>query len=441
MNAPFQRAVLLLHQERFADALRELEAAERLQPGNASIAELQAVSLTRLGRNEAALAAALRSVELDPESNPGHSVLARVHLERNDLRAAERALAEALRLDPEDAFDHGLLARIRFEQGRWEDAVAAADAGLVFEPGQQLCLHYRAVALVMAGRREEAKAALDALLAEAPDCAATHAAVGMSLIQAGDADAARAAFLEALRIDPESRDAREGLVTALRARHRLYGLLLRGLLSLGRFRSAGVWGLVLGGVLTLQAGRWLGGRGPEWVLPAFWLQAVVWTAVVFLVAAEPLFDLVLRATREGRLALPEERIRASNWNAVCLGVALLLGLLWASGGGSLISSAALAALMLTGAVRETFASQSTWVRRRMTWFTVGLALCLPGSVVLLLAGVAAGRAAGAGLLRAGLLLPLLPMLGAMVADNLREWLERRRPDPGDSGSGTIPPSS
>lgn len=432
---------MLLHQERFDDALRELGEAERLQPDSACIAELQAVALTRLKRYDAAMGAARRAVELDPESNPAHSVLARVHLERNDLRAADRAISEALRLDPDDAFDHGILARIRFEQGRLGESVTAAEAGLACDPEHDLCLHYRAVALVMSGRKEEAKAALDALLAEAPDCAATHAAVGMSLIRAGDAEGARDAFLEALRIDPESADAREGLVTALRVRHRVYGALLRGLMWVGRFRVWGVWGMVVVGVLALQAGRWLGDLGPGWVVPAFWLRALVWTLVVFMVVAEPVFDLVLRCTREGRLALTERQLRATRWYAVCLAFGLLFGGLWALGGGRVWTTVAMASVLLTTAVRETFASDSAWVRRRMGWFTVGLALFIPASLAALVLGIALGRVGGVPVISVGLALPVVTMLGAMVADNLKEWLERRQPDPGDGPPDSGKPPS
>lgn len=439
MNAPFQRAVLLLHQERFADAVRELEAAERLEPDSACIAELRAVALSRLRRYEAAIAAARRAVELNPESNPAHSVLARVHLERNDLRAAERAVTEALRLDPEDPFDHGLLARIWFEQGRWSEAVAAADAGLVFDPEHDLCLHYRAVALVMAGRKEEARRALDALLAEAPDCAATHGAVGMSLIRAGDAEGARAAFLEALRIDPQNAEAREGLVTALRVRHRLYGALLRGLMAVGRFRAAGVWGLALVGILALRGGRWLAERGPDWIVAGTLARAAVWVLVVFAVVAEPLFDLALRMTREGRLALTARAIRSSNWQSLCLAAGLVLGLIWTVAGGALWSSSALAVLMLTFGIRETFLAEGAWVRRRMGAYTVALAAFVPMGFVAPVVGLALGRMGGAPVVRSAVLFPMVTMLGSMFADNLREWLERREPDghagPGAAGEG------
>jgi hypothetical protein len=60
-----------------------------------------------------------------------------------------------------------------------------------------------------------------------------------------------------------------------------------------------------------------------------------------------------------------------------------------------------------------------------------LALFIPASLAALVLGIALGRVGGVPVISVGLALPVVTMLGAMVADNLKEWLERRQPDPGD----------
>jgi hypothetical protein len=125
--------------------------------------------------------------------------------------------------------------------------------------------------------------------------------------------------------------------------------------------------------------------------------------------ADPLFNLVLRLNRFGRLALSDEQTMASNWVGGCLLGALLAGLAWLITG----HSAALLAALLFGAlvlpVAATFHCQSGGPRIIMSLYTsalaaagfagLGLTLAWPGSQL-------------------GSILFVIPMLGAA----LRAWV-------------------
>lgn len=438
MNLSFQKAVLLYQQNRNQEALGALDQAEREMPESASVAELRALVLIGLGRHDAAVACAKRAVELAPDSNSTHVILGRALLERGELGLAEASLREALRLDPSDPFDYGWLARVQLDQQRWEQALATAEQGLALDADNDLCLHQRAAALMLLGRKPEAAKAVEALLERSPNGSATHAALGYLLLHGGDVAAGKAAFLESLRLNPENEDAREGLVQALRAQHRLYGWLMRLMLVLGRTRTRGVVVLIVAGYVAFRLCDWLAGLGPEWVVPATLLRGLLWAAAVFVLVAEPLYDLVLRLSPEGRAALSPSAVRASNWNIACLLVGLGIGLFWAMGGGSIWGGYALGVLMLMPCFKETFQAPSAWVRRRLGWWTAVAAALLPVSLVLLVSVFVLRPPNARLLLRIAIYLPLATMIMGWTADNVREWLERRAPDPNTTSNGPDP---
>jgi hypothetical protein len=68
----------------------------------------------------------------------------------------------------------------------------------------------------------------------------------------------------------------------------------------------------------------------------------------------------------------------------------------------------------------------------MTWLVVGTAalniLTPVFSVLLILWALHSGEAAAKLMIRTALMLGLVPILIASFSDNIRNWLERRRPD-------------
>jgi TolB-like protein/tetratricopeptide (TPR) repeat protein len=83
---------------------------------------------------DSALAAAQRSVELDPELPDGHLALARVEFERGELAAAERGLRQAIAINPNGAEALGALGGLLAEQGRLDEALPWAGRAAVVEP-------------------------------------------------------------------------------------------------------------------------------------------------------------------------------------------------------------------------------------------------------------------------------------------------------------------
>lgn len=428
MNAHYMRALLLFERSRYDDAVAEAREAIQLEPDSATAFQLLSACLREGNNLREALVAARRAVELGPDDAGSHFALGRVWCEIADHKAALIAAAEALRIDPDDSDNHCLLARIRLEQGRGADALEAAAAGLELNPSHEGCRHLHARALAAEGKKAEAADAYERLLSENPEDAWTHAGTGWTALEAGDARRAREHFLEALRIDSSIESCREGLALALKAQHRIYGWFLQLCLVLGRLRHWGQWTVF---ILIVVAMNWLPGlmrRHPDWISVIFPLLVALWTTLVFTIIANPLFNLLLRASHRGRHALSQAQLRASNWHIVCLGCGLLLAYWWAWSGGTRLAFVALAATYMVVPVTETCEAEGS-VRRRMKWLTLALTSLLVLSIaapfLMVLALLSDQLMIALFLLRFMVWSPLAVLIAASFSDDLREYLQRR----------------
>jgi len=185
-------------------------------------------------------------------------------------------------------------------------------------------------------------------------------------------------------------------------------------------------------MLALRFSDKLAKSKPEWFFWVWLGQAVFWIAAVTLTIANPLFDLVLRLDPEGRRALTPDKLKASNWNGVCLLLALLVMAIWAaSKGGRLLPPMALALTCLTMAINATYSASEGWVRKRMQWITVLAGLLIPGSYIVLLVFLVA-LVNSKGTFVPPIQLPFY-MVGASLlisafADELAAYFEKQRPD-------------
>lgn len=318
MNNHLAQARLLLQTRHYAEAESALRQALAAHPNDPDAHALLALALYALGRNDDALREAHLAVGLAPDQGFPHYVRALILLDDRQADDALRAVHEALRLDPTSARYHALLGRIYLRKRDWQRALAAAEAGLQFDPEHVACLNVRAQALVKLGRMVEADAALAVALTRDPENALTHANHGWALLHRGDHAGAFAAFREALWLDPTSGWARAGIVEALKARNWLYRLLLRYFLWMSRLTDDEQWQFI-GGLYALRVGL----RAIARVFPPLWIVVLPLLLLyrgffVLTWIARPLFALVLRFDRLGRLALPRADMVASTWMAVCL---------------------------------------------------------------------------------------------------------------------------
>ena len=415
-----QRGLLLFQQSRYEMAEAEFRQALGREPGDAGTHALLALCLLERKQLDEATNEAREAVGLAPELPFAHYALAKVWYERDRLDEARAAIDEAIRLDPEDPDFRFLLSAIHFDRRRWEDALRAAEQGLALDPQHGGCTNLRAMSLVKLGRTREAGDTIDAALARDPENSSTHANRGWTLLEQGKVEEAQHHFREALRLDPGSEWARTGIVEALKARNPVYAVMLRYFLWMSRLSQRAQWGVIIGGyfanrVLT-QAAR----ANPElapWLLP-FRVLYVIFVLLTW--TADPLFNLVLRLDRFGRLALTRDQIVESNWigGVIALGmVSLGACAVWGFGGPFLVSAMVFGFLIVP--LAGTFRTPAGRPRTMMIVYVSVLALLGLGSIASAAEGGAEGEPAWA------LFGPFL--LGVILSGWVANFLIMRRP--------------
>ena len=375
MNPQFERAQLLYQQSRFDLAEQELRQALSVEPEEPFAHALLALCLTQREQFDDAEKEAQQAVHLAPDFSYPHYALASVLHDRLRFEEARVAIEEALRLDPEDADYCALLSQIHLDLKRWAEALEAAERGLQFDPEHVACTNLRAIALVKLGRKSEAGATIGAALAKNPDNPITHANQGWTLLEQGDPKRALEHFREALRLDPTNEWARAGIVEALKARNIIYGLMLRYFLWMAKLPAGAQWGVILGGYFLNRIMVSASSSNPDlapWILPFRILYLV---AALLTWTAYPLFNLLLRVNKFGRLALSEEQTRASTYFGATVFLALAsLALSLVFGFNSVFIVAALVFGMLMIPVAGMFRASEGWPRVLLMSWTAGLAL-------------------------------------------------------------------
>jgi hypothetical protein len=268
----------------------------------------------------------------------------------------------------------------------------------------------------------EAGATIDAALARDPENAATHANRAWTLLEQGRADEALGHFREALRLNPENEWARTRIVEALKARNPVYAVMLRYFLLMSRLSRGAQWGVIIGGYVANRMLTRAAAGNPDlapWVLP---FRILYVTFVLLSWTAEPVFNLLLRLNRFGRLALSREQIVESNW----IGAVMLLALLslgacdvWGFDGPFLTSAMVFGFLIIP--VAGTFKTSPGWSRAAM-WIYTGVLGAL-GLALLVTAFAAPGARRNGG--EWAFVGPFV--LGVIAAPWLANYLITRRP--------------
>jgi tetratricopeptide (TPR) repeat protein len=317
------RAMLLYDQGRYDLAEEQTRRWLLDDPDDAQAHALLALCLLKRQDWGQSLREVTEAVRLGPDMAYTHYVAGHVLLAAGRHAQAMNAASIAIRLDSGVPTHHALAATIHLEKRRWRDALAAAETGLAIDPEHVECNNVRAMALVKLGRRAEAGSTMRRTLALDPEDAFSHANQGWTLLHDRKPDEAMQHFREALRIDPTLDWARAGIVEALKARNFVYRWMLAYFLFMSRLGHRAQWGILIGGYVGVRMLSQLGDTHPA--LQPYTLPVVIIYACFAILSwlAYPLFNLMLRIHRMGRLALSHEQRVAANWVGGVLLVALV----------------------------------------------------------------------------------------------------------------------
>ncbi|MEX2579441.1 MAG: tetratricopeptide repeat protein [Verrucomicrobiales bacterium] len=275
--------------------------------------------LSQEGKKREALDSIEKAIRLRPEDSFYHAIRSLI---LSDLRRGKEALAAADRavgLDPENAFALVSKAAAYCSMDRWSDAEEWSRKALAADSDHAMAANMLTHSLRMQGRKDEHAAAVEQVLAADPEDSLAHVNAGWSALQSGDHRKAETHFREALRLDPDSEMAREGLIESFRARSAFYRLYLSYCFFMQRFTGAKQWGIIIGIYLVYQVLRqWLETVNPllggGFVL--LWLAIVMWVWL-----APGVGNFLLLVDRSARLALK----RGERWQGLTVGLGLLLG--------------------------------------------------------------------------------------------------------------------
>ena len=368
------RVQMLMQTRRYADAEKELRRQLSAEPHDAHLHTLLAYVLLAQSKNDEATGEAQTAIGLDPEAPAAFHALASALLARDRHDEALAANARALRLDPYDADYHSLKAAALIEKRNWSDGLDAANQGLALDPEHDGCRNLRAMALRQLGRRDEAAATIRDQLRRSPDDAFTHANQGWGLLHSGDYPKALEHFREALRLDPSLDYAREGILEALKAKSRIYRLLLRWKIWMSTLSSGAQWAVIIGLYVVYRIVAGVARANPELAPFLFPVMGLYLSFVLLTWLGDPFFDTLLRFNRFGRLSLTPNRRRASNLLLAVVALVLIgTGAAWISG--NWLWMLPVAALGLSALpAGKIFDCAHGWPRNTLAIYSIALAL-------------------------------------------------------------------
>lgn len=227
MDAFIERANLLLKQGRVNDAISQVKTALEINPDNDEALAMYARCFFDKKEIEEGIKTTFKAIALNPHNHYYFYLLAFGFYRKNKNAEAIEYLHTSIKLNPFFCECYGLLSHIYCEEKQFKIALQKANEGLIIDPENISCLNGRSVALNKLKRTDEAIETMQQALAQDPDNDFTHSTVGWNYLEKGKNKIAGDHFREALRINPNNNNARNGLKEALKSAIPPYRWLLQ----------------------------------------------------------------------------------------------------------------------------------------------------------------------------------------------------------------------
>ena len=314
-------AILLQDQGKLEEAEACFRGVLAREPENDFVyGRLALCQLNQDGKRKEALSSIENAIRIKSDESFYHAVKALI---LSDLRRGKEAAAaadEAIALDPEDSFALAARATASCSLERWAEAEKWSRESLALDSDNRMAANILTHVLRLQGKESENSAAVAQLLEDDPEDSFAHVNAGWSALHRKDSRKAEEHFREALRLDPESDSARDGLIEAFRARSWFYRLYLSYCFYLQRFTAGRQWAIVIGLFIAYQVAR----RAAESISPVFamvigflWLGLVMWVWL-----APGIGNFLILTDRSARLALK----LGEKWHGVTVGGMFVAGI-------------------------------------------------------------------------------------------------------------------
>jgi tetratricopeptide (TPR) repeat protein len=221
------RADLLLNQGRYKDAEHTIKQALEQEPDNDYALALLGRCYFDAKRYEDGIAVIQQAIAIQPNHDFYFYLLGFGYYQLDKTLTAREQFQQAIALNPYHAEYYGMLAHVLLQGREFEAALDKANEGLAVDAENITCLNARSIALNKLKRTEAAIATMQDALAQDPDNAVTHSTVGWNYLEKGKHREAQKHFMEALRIHPNSNNAKQGLKESLKSKIPPYRWLLQ----------------------------------------------------------------------------------------------------------------------------------------------------------------------------------------------------------------------
>ncbi|MCU0389082.1 MAG: tetratricopeptide repeat protein [Chitinophagaceae bacterium] len=222
-----ERAKLLIEQNRYDDAERELKKVLATDPEHDEALSLMARIKIDSKKPYEAFTYLDKALSLCPTEDYYLYLKSFAHFQLDQVEEAERLLKDAIQFNPWHPGYFALYANILTQQRKYKEALDKANQGLSMNPSDINCLNARTQALVKLNRSGEAFESIKHTLAADPENDYSHTNAGFSFLEKGKHKQAAQHFTEALRINPANENARDGMKDALRSNIAPYRWLLQ----------------------------------------------------------------------------------------------------------------------------------------------------------------------------------------------------------------------
>jgi tetratricopeptide (TPR) repeat protein len=222
-----ERAKLLLEQGRTNDAIKQVRNALEQDPDDDEALALFARCQFSQQDYNGGVTTLKRAISLDLENYYYYYLLAFAYYRNGQQPLAITSLEQSISMNPYFAESYGLLAYVYRDNKDFKMALAKANEGLAVDPENITCLNVRSIAQNKLKMTDAAIETMQYALAQDPDNQFTHSTVGWNYLEKGKHKLAAKHFREALRIDPNFNNAKEGLKESLKSKIPPYKWLLR----------------------------------------------------------------------------------------------------------------------------------------------------------------------------------------------------------------------
>ncbi|OYW73371.1 MAG: hypothetical protein B7Z37_21685 [Verrucomicrobia bacterium 12-59-8] len=258
-DAAFARGRLLQSQHRMQDAIACYQQALELDAHHTPSYIM--LALCWMHDDDTApksIDAAQRAVALEPENAFARSVLAlalNANAKDGQTAAVKVALQhaeEAVNLDPDSDFSHAVLARLHLRLRDYPKAEASARAALSLDTENTMAAEVLSAALLLQRKDGDNQDLIKYQLERNAEDDSAHTSAGWMAVMKGDHKQANQHFLEALRLNPMNENARLGLIESFRARSWPYRLQLKFAHFMNQFTEGRQTAIMFGGFICYR---------------------------------------------------------------------------------------------------------------------------------------------------------------------------------------------